>query len=214
MNITKIGQCCLLIETAGKRILTDPGRFTTAQNDLTAIDLILITHEHADHLHSDSMAQIMKNNPQAQVVTNESVGRMLTELGIAYSVLEEAVETDVCDVCIEARAGKHVEIFGEFGQVENTGFFIDKTLFYPGDAYLNPGKPVPILALPVSGPWCAIKDALNYAVTLAPKQAFPVHDAVLNDDGMNLVHGLCKNQLANHQIDFIPMKNGDTQHFA
>jgi hypothetical protein len=159
------------------------------------------------------MAQIMQNNPQAQVVTNESVGRVLTELGIAYSVLEEAVETDVCDVCIEARAGQHVEIFGDYGQVENTGYFIDKTLFYPGDAYTNPQKSVPVLALPVSGPWCAIKDALNYAIAVKPQHAFPVHDAILNDDGMNLVHGLCKNLLASHDIEFILLKNGDSHTF-
>ena len=50
MQITKFGQCCLLIEVAGKRILTDPGRFSVSQNDVSNIDIILITHEHADHL--------------------------------------------------------------------------------------------------------------------------------------------------------------------
>ncbi len=213
MQITKIGQCCLLIETAGKRILTDPGRFTTAQNELHDIDLILITHEHADHLHSESMEQIMANNPNAVIITNESVGKVLAELGISYSVLTLAVETKVCGVWVEPYEGKHVEIFGEYGQVENTGFFIDRTLFYPGDAYINPRKPVSILALPVAGPWCAIKDALGYAITLAPKQAFPVHDAILTDDGLNLVHIMTKNFLTPHNIDFVPMKNGDTQNF-
>lgn len=214
MKITKIGQCCLLIETASKRILTDPGRFTTAQNELKNLDLILITHEHADHLHSESIQQILKNNPDVQIITNDGVGKILTELGISYKVLEEATETEVCGVCMEAYGGKHVEIFGEYGQVENTGFFIDKTLFYPGDAYINPNKSVPILALPVSGPWCAIKDSLNYALDIKPQQAFPVHDAVLNDDGLSLVHGLCKNQLIAHNIEFIPLKNGESHNFV
>jgi L-ascorbate metabolism protein UlaG (beta-lactamase superfamily) len=214
MKITKIGQCCLLIETAGKRILTDPGRFTTAQNELRDIDLILITHEHADHLHSESMTQIMRNNPNATVITNDSVGQVLTELSIPYSVPSLATETDVCGVCVEAYDGKHVEIFGEYGQVENTGFFIDKRLFYPGDAYTNPQKPVEILALPVSGPWCALKDAMQYALAIKPIHAFPVHDAVLNQDGMQLVHHLSATFLTPHNITFIPLKNGDTHNFA
>jgi L-ascorbate metabolism protein UlaG (beta-lactamase superfamily) len=214
MQITKIGQCCLLIETSGKRILTDPGRFTTAQNELENIDLILITHEHADHLHSESMAQIRANNPHATVITNESVGKVLSELDIPYSVLALATETEVCGVCIEAHEGKHVEIFGEYGQVENTGFFIDKTLYYPGDAYSYPQKPVKILALPVSGPWCALKDAVHYAIAIKPSYAFPVHDAVLTSDGMQLVHNLINTFLQNHHIDFVPMKNGDVYTFT
>jgi len=28
MKITKLGHCCLLIETKGKRVLTDPGSYT------------------------------------------------------------------------------------------------------------------------------------------------------------------------------------------
>ncbi len=30
MKIKKIGHCCLIIETKGVRIMTDPGTFTTA----------------------------------------------------------------------------------------------------------------------------------------------------------------------------------------
>ncbi len=46
MNITKIGHCCLLIKEQGLTILTDPGTWTTDQNNLTGIDVVLITHEH------------------------------------------------------------------------------------------------------------------------------------------------------------------------
>lgn len=213
MKITKFGQCCLLIETVNKRILTDPGRFSVSQNEVSDIDLILITHEHADHLHVESLQAIIKNNPQATVITNEGVGKMLSDLAIPYQVLKEAQETLVYGVSIEAFEGKHVEIFEDFGQVQNTGFFIDKSLFYPGDAYINPQKPVEVLALPVSGPWCKASDAITYACTLNPKKAFPVHDAVLNADGTALVYGLFELQLQAKGIEFVRMTNGDTQSF-
>lgn len=213
MKITKFGQCCLLIETAGKRILTDPGRFSVSQNDVMDIDLILITHEHADHLHSESLQAILKNNPQAEIITNEGVGIILADLGITYTVLEAVKQVEKCGVTLEAFPGQHVEIFEDFGQVENTGFFIDEKLFYPGDAYSIPGKPVPVLALPVSGSWCKAAEAIDYALQIKPAKAFPVHDAVLNDDGTALVHGLFSRVLESHSIDFIPMKNGDTRDF-
>ena len=213
MQITKFGQCCLLIELAGKRILTDPGRFSVAQNEVTGLDLILITHEHADHLHSESLQAILKNNPAAAVVTNEGVGKILTELGLRYEVLVEAEPTERCGVTLEAFDGKHAEIFAAYGQVQNTGYFIAEQLFYPGDSYIEPGKPVPVLALPVAGPWCKSAESIAYAVRVKPDAAFPVHDAVLNDEGLALTHGLFKLQLQTQGIDFIPLLAGEVHEF-
>ena len=213
MKITKFGQCCLLVEVAGKRILTDPGRFSVAQNEVTDIDLILITHEHADHLHSESLEMIMKNNPQATVITNTSVGAVLNTLGVPHDLLEGRAVAVKCGVALEAFDGPHAEIFEEYGQVQNTGYFIAEQLFYPGDAYTEPKKPVPVLTLPVAGPWCKAADAIRYALKVRPVQAFPVHDAVLNEDGRALTHGLFKAQLENHGIEFTPMLAGDEKEF-
>ena len=56
MKITKLGHCCLLIETKDKRILTDPGSYTVeAHSKLGNIDYILFTHEHQDHYHLESL---------------------------------------------------------------------------------------------------------------------------------------------------------------
>lgn len=211
MKITKFGQCCLLIELAGKRILTDPGRFTTAQNDLLDLDLILITHEHADHLHSASLEAIMRNNPNALIITNASVGGILEKLGFVYDTLAERTPTSVQGITIEAVPGQHAEIFEGYGQVENTGFFIENKLFYPGDAYTNPGRPVEVLALPVAGPWCKSADALSYAIAINPQKAFPVHDWLLNEYGISVVYGLFESILETHGVKFVPLKNNDTK---
>lgn len=210
MNITKFGQCCLLIEVAGKRILTDPGRFSTSQNEVENIDLILITHEHADHLHSESLAAIIEKNPNATVMTNTSVGKILTDLGVAYTIVEGRDQTDHNGLLIEAFDGEHVEIIDEYGIVQNTGYFINEELFYPGDAYTDPEKPVRVLALPVAGPWCKAADAIRYAKTIQPKKTFPVHDAVLSESGVELTHGLFSTQLTQAGIEFIPLKHNES----
>lgn len=213
MTITKFGQCCLLIEIEGRRVLTDPGRFSREQDNLTDLNLVLITHEHADHLHTESLEKIVKNNPEATIVTNSAVGVILSDVGIEHVVLEGEESAELAGLHIEAYDGKHVEIFEEVGQVQNTGYFIAGELFYPGDAYTDPEKTVPVLALPVSGPWCSSADALRYAIEVNPNKAFPVHDYVLNEEGMNLVHNMFKNVLTDRNIEFISLKNNETRVF-
>jgi L-ascorbate metabolism protein UlaG (beta-lactamase superfamily) len=180
MKIKKLGHCCLVIETNGKRIMTDPGSYTTEeQTKEKNIDLILITHEHGDHLHVESLKKILENNPNIKIITNDGVGKILSETGIKYEVLENKIAKEILGVELEAHDCKHEEIFEEYGQVQNTGYFIDGKLFYPGDAFYNPGKPVEVLALPVAGPWTRIKDFMKYALDVKPKFCFPVHDGGL-----------------------------------
>lgn len=180
MKIKKLGHCCLIIEENGKRIMTDPGSYTVReQAQEKNIDLILITHEHGDHLHVESLREVVKNNPRAKIITNAGVGKLLDETQIKYEILPDKIGTDVLGVGLEAHDCKHEEIFEEIGQVQNTGYFIGKRLFYPGDAYYNPGRPIEILALPVAGPWAKVKDFMQYVLKIKPKVCFPVHDGML-----------------------------------
>lgn len=213
MTIKKLGHCCLLIKTNNLTILTDPGNFSVAQNTLTGIDIVLITHEHADHLHTDSLKEVLKNNPQALVITNTGVGKKLDETGAPYEIVEGRAQTEIQGVMIEAFDGKHEEIFEEIGQVQNTGYFIDNKLFYPGDSFHNPEKPVDILALPVAGPWCKISGAIRYALAVKPKKVFPVHDGMLQKDRIGSSHKVPEKVLAEHGIEFVIMNEGDERGF-
>lgn len=177
MKITKFGHCCLLIEENDLRILTDPGAYTIEEQEkINHIDVILITHEHQDHFHIDSLKVILKNNSNAKIITNNSVGKLLDKENIKHELLIHHNHTTIKEVLIEAFGEKHEEIYKEYGMVENTGYFINNKFFYPGDAYTVPGKIVEILALPVAGPWLKIKDATEYLKKIKPKYAFPVHD--------------------------------------
>lgn len=213
MKIKKIGHCCLLIQTEKLTILTDPGAFSTGQNLITGIDVVLITHEHADHLHTESLKEVLKNNPEAKVLTNTSVGKKLDEIGIAYSLLEGRSQTEVSGLTLEAFDCRHEEIFEEIGQVQNTGYFIDNKLFYPGDSFCNPEKPVDILALPVAGPWCKIPDAIRYALSVKPRRVFPVHDGMLQTERIGGSHKIPEKVLAGNGIEFIVMNEGDEKEF-
>jgi len=95
-----------------------------------------------------------------------------------YSLLEHGDAQDFAGVLVEGHGEKHATIYKDFGQVQNTGYFFANRLFYHGDAFYNPGKPVEILALPIVGPWMKISEAVEYALLLKPKIAFPVHDGM------------------------------------
>lgn len=180
MKIKKLGHCCLIIEVNGKRIMTDPGSYTVEEQAREKnIDLILITHEHGDHIHVESLKKILVNNPDVKIITNDGVGKLLKEAGIKYEVLENKTSKEIFGIELEAHDCKHEEIFEDLGQVQNTAYFIGQRLFYPGDAFYNPGKPIEILALPVAGPWAKVKDFMTYVLLVKPKACFPVHDGML-----------------------------------
>ncbi len=208
MKITKLGHCCLLIEQGDKKILTDPGAWSTAQNTVTGIDIVLITHEHADHLHLESLKTVLQNNPKAIIITNSSVGTILEKDLIAFMVLEHGQNNTVEGILLEAFGEKHEEIYENLGLVQNTGFFIDNKLFYPGDAFTNPGKPVEILAFPIVAPWTTFKKAMQYVLEVKPKTAFPVHDGMLMSDRPGPTYRLPPQILKD--IEFIPLKENES----
>ncbi len=206
MKLTKYGHCCLLIEIKGKRVLTDPGAFSDGFKNITNLDLILITHEHADHLHTSSLQRLLSLNPQAKVITNAGVGKILDELGIDYTELPDREEATVSDLKLKPYDGKHAEIVRDFGQVQNTGFVLEGGEFmYPGDSYIVPDEKINLLAAPVAGPWCKVSEAIAYVLEVGPKQVIPVHDAVLSEAGKHVTYPHFERELGEKKIHFIPI---------
>jgi len=91
----------------------------------------------------------------------------------------------------------------------NLGYFIDGRLWYPGDAFTNPERSVEILALPVSGPWMKLSEAIDYALLLKPKKVFPVHDGTR----FGSAHVLPAMVLSPEGIEFVVMIEGDSKEF-
>lgn len=210
MKITKLGHCCLLIETKDKRILTDPGSYTIADHSkLIGIDFVLFTHEHSDHFHLESLKEILKNNPQLQIFANTSVSTELQNAGLNYTTVNDGDTLEIGGIALSGIGTQHAAFHSSLPTFSNTGFFIDNRLWYPGDAFTNPQREVEILALPVAGPWMKISEAIDYALTLKSKFAFPVHDGLR----YGATHKFPGEVLPQHGIEFIPMVEGDSHEF-
>ncbi len=209
MKITKIGHCCLIIEEKGVRIMTDPGVYSTGQGTEKSIDAVLITHEHADHFHVESLKQVLWNNPGVRVITNTSVGTLLAKEGIDYEILEDRGSLSVGAVEIQGHGSVHAEIYATLPRVQNTGYFIGDTLYYPGDALHVIQKAVKILALPVAGPWLKSSEAVRFALEMKPKICIPVHDGFFADDS-GPFHYVPEKVLQAEGIEFRRLKAGES----
>lgn len=199
------------IEIDGVTVLTDPGAWSTMQVEETGIQIVLITHEHSDHLHIESLKKVLANNPEAQVVTNTSVGAILDKEGITYTKISGGETGMVLDLLIESFGEKHAPILPMITPVENTGYMLDEKFYYPGDAFTLPGKPVDVLALPVCGPWMHMSEAVAFAEEIRPRVAFPVHDGMLKIIGP--FHNIPKMALEKVGIEFVPMLEEDSKEF-
>ena len=210
MKITKLGHCCLLIYTKGKRILTDPGSYTVeTHSKIENIDYILFTHEHQDHYHIESLRVILEKNPQAVIYSNNSVSELLDKEGIKHTQINHSDTLLLGEISVTGIGEKHAQMHSTIPLSTNLGYFIDERLWYPGDAFTNPERPVEILALPVSGPWMKLSEAIDYALLLKPKKVFPVHDGTR----FGSAHVLPAKVLGPEGIEFIVMVEGDVREF-
>src|SRR3989338_1828807 len=156
MKITKLGHSCLVIEEGAAKIILDPGSYSKGQENVIGAHAVLITHEHPDHLHPDSLRAILKNNPDAVIYTNSSVGAHLQKENIQFTLLEDGQKIEVRGVVVEAFGKQHADIYPSVPRCHNTGYIIANRFYYAGDALYPPGRPVEILAYPAVAPWLKV----------------------------------------------------------
>ncbi|MCE9643511.1 MAG: MBL fold metallo-hydrolase [Candidatus Andersenbacteria bacterium] len=207
MTITKIGHCCLHIIENGVGILTDPGMFTNEQNSLTGISIIIITHEHGDHFHIDSVKEVLRNNPEAKIITNSAVAKLLEKQGIACEIVEDGQTTTIKEITISGFGKDHAVIYKTIPVVMNTGYLIASRFFLPGDAFITPNVPVEILGMPIAGPWMKISDSLDWALSIKPRVCIPIHDAILTS--RTWIYTVPKKVLEDAGIQFDALEPGE-----
>ena len=184
MKLTKYEHACFTVEKDGQVLVVDPGGFTSDFIAPEHVVGIVITHEHADHFDQEQITAIIDKNPDAIIVGH---GDVLKQIEVFTTKTVDAGETfELGPFKLEFFGGEHAVIHPSMPPVANLGVMINDLLYYPGDSFTLPGKPVDVLALPVAAPWLKISEAMDFLTAVKPRLAFPTHDAILSKVGRSL----------------------------
>ncbi|MDH6704119.1 L-ascorbate metabolism protein UlaG (beta-lactamase superfamily) [Kitasatospora sp. MAA19] len=182
MRITKFGHACVRLEHDGTTVVVDPGMFTDPAA-LAGADAVLITHEHMDHFEESRLRAALEADPALRVWTNSAVASRLDGVAGRVTVVGEGDAFEVGGIGVSVHGEWHAVIHPDIPLVHNIGFLFDGRLFHPGDAFTVPPHAVDTLLLPLAAPWSKASEVIDYVREARPRQAVPVHDAVLSPAG-------------------------------
>ncbi len=205
MTITKFVHSCLLVETSDFTALIDPGNFSFNSHllnvsKLEKLDYIVITHEHKDHYYEPFLRSLVKHLPHALIITNETLLSKIAELNLPNQL---AAGSDNNLVVFEAA---HEPLPLNMPKVPNIGVHIGGKLTHPGDSF-DFEHAREVLALPMTGPWGSLREALKKVVKLKPKAVIPIHDWEWHKAAREARYAMSRELLAAHGIKFVELEN-------
>ena len=206
MNITHFGHACVLVELDGIRTLFDPGAYSEGFEEVDDLDLVLITHEHPDHVDPDRLTALLERNPSAQLVTIAGVAATLPD-SLAVTLVEPGQTLTFGELTVEAVGGTHALIHPLVPNVGNSGFLLGGRLLHPGDSFELADRPVEILLLPAGGPWMRLQEAIDFERAVSPKVSIPIHEAGLAQIHQDLHYQLLE-AFAPEGTTFVALKHG------
>ena len=207
MKVTWLGQAGLTFENENVKIMVDPylsdslaSRGESFKRRIPANDeyfnyspnVVLITHEHEDHLNIETLSRVAKNAKYPiTFLAPESCYKKLSELGGEhnYVMLNAHSVWSEKGVTFYAVHAEHSDRFA-------VGFIIDdgrKTYYVSGDTLYNydvlddvlelveDGVDVAFLPINGRGNNMHAKDAADFAYELSAKCAVPVHYGMFDD---------------------------------
>lgn len=189
MKLTKFEHACFVLESEGKSLVVDPGGYTrdfAVPDDVVAI---VITHEHGDHISIEHIESILAKNEGVKIFAHESITNTLEAYDAQAVSAGDTMQVE--GFKLEFFGGEHARIFPDVAPIPNVGVLINDNLYYPGDSFALPTKPIKTLALPVAAPWQKASEVITYLRDIpVPLVVFPTHDAIYSRAGKALADKL------------------------
>lgn len=152
------------------------------------VDTVLVTHAHPDHFDPEPFAALCANNADVWLGCEPELAQGLAK---PFSPVALAPGTEVTrgPFHIAVTGGTHAVIHADIPCIGNVGFRITaqgRCVYHPGDSLAAPETGVDLLAVPINGPWCAMKETVDFVRACAPAQFTVIHDALLSPTGRAL----------------------------
>jgi L-ascorbate metabolism protein UlaG (beta-lactamase superfamily) len=182
LEITFLGHGTLLLTFDGKVIHIDPYSKVADYSQLPKADLILITHEHGDHLDKNAIAPI--RGARTQFVINDACSQEISEGIVMHNGDEETVD-GIWIQAVPAYNIVHKRDNGQPYHPKGTGngyilTFGDTTVYIAGDSENTPEmkalKDIDIAFLPMNLPYTMTPEMVaDAAKAFRPKVLYPYH---------------------------------------
>jgi L-ascorbate metabolism protein UlaG (beta-lactamase superfamily) len=205
MRLRHLGHSCVLVETSDgdgpRRVLVDPGNLSDASG-VIGVDLVVVTHQHADHVDPDAVRGLLAGSPEAGVLAEPQAADLLGQAGIAAHPWAAGETREVGPLLLQAVGREHALVHADIPRVGNVGVVVrDRgavpggdvgSLFHPGDAHAVPPdeldvvRGVDVLAVPLCAPWAVLTTAVELVRTVQPARIAGIHDGFLNPAGRAL----------------------------
>jgi len=184
VKLTKHEHACVVFEKDSATFVIDPGAFSqNAADIISGADAILITHEHADHVHEGAVTEALRARPELAVYAPAAMAGMFSAHAGQFTPVAAGDEFTIGDFTISVHGFDHAVIHPDIPTIANVGYLIDGSVYHPGDAYFVPEASVTTLLLPTSGPWMKLGEAADYVRAVRPQHMVSIHDLLLSDTG-------------------------------
>lgn len=187
MKLTKHEHACVVFEKDGECLVIDPGSFSAGAGDIIAgASAILITHEHFDHVNEAAITAALAARPELRVYAPSSLAGTFGAHAGQFTTVAAGDSLTVGGFSVSVHGDTHAVIHPDIPTIPNVGYFVEESVYHPGDAFYVPDVRVSTLLLPTSGPWMKIGEAVDYVRAVRPDALVQIHEMLLSDIGLGL----------------------------
>ncbi|QNV40700.1 MBL fold metallo-hydrolase [Rothia amarae] len=212
MKLIKYSHSCIRLQNNNKTLVLDPGNFSEVEEALEGADFILITHAHPDHFEAEKVAAFLEAHPETELYAPQAVIDDLKDKAkdakLHNAEAEESFSLEGFD--IKTFGGQHALIHPLIRTIDNVGYLINDELFHPGDSLVVPHQlKVKTLLVPIHAPWNKIQEVIDYIIAVGAEKAYPIHNALLSENGHGIIEGQLKNFGEKYGTEYVHLEPRD-----